>query len=104
MSKRLADVQGGSLLALPDSSVTTVVLRANSTSVVPGVRAASFDVRVSGPSVTITGLDGPVRLLDATGRAVRTVASQGRASVALPHSGLWIVDGGTAGRRSVVVP
>lgn len=104
MSKRLADVQGASLLALPDSSVTTVVLRANSTSVHPGVRAAAFDVRVAGSSVVVTGLDGPVRVLDAAGRVVRGAPSQGRVQVSLPHSGLWIVDGGSAGRRSVVVP
>jgi len=104
MSKRLADVQGSSFLPLPDSSVTTVVLRANSTSVHPGVRAAAFDVRVAGSTATITGFDGPVRVLDAAGHVVRGVATQGRASVVLPHSGLWIVDGGTAGRRSVIVP
>jgi len=71
----------------------------------PGVgNAARLSVRLNGQNLQVSGVVGSVRLLDARGReAARTVAD-GSVSFVLPHSGLWVVDAGPAGRRTVALP
>lgn len=71
----------------------------------PGVGStARFSIRLTGQNLKVSGVAGPVRLLDASGREAARTTANGSASFALPHSGLWVVDAGTAGRRTVVLP
>lgn len=63
-----------------------------------------LSVRLSGQNLFVSGVTGTVRLLDARGREAARTAVRGDASFALPHAGLWVVDAGSAGRRTVVLP
>jgi len=78
----------------------------NPTSVLPSRSASSpsFSVRLSGQNLTVSGLTGNVRLLDAQGREVARAFAKERVSFALVHAGLWVVDAGAAGSRTVVLP
>lgn len=74
-------------------------------SVKPGVgNAARFSIRLNGQDLQISGVAGSVRLLDARGRETARMVADGSVSFALPHAGLWVVDAGAAGRRTVVLP
>ncbi|MEN9307954.1 MAG: hypothetical protein RL173_1886 [Fibrobacterota bacterium] len=78
----------------------------NPTSVGPRSSAAGklLSVRLSGQNVSVAGVTGTVRLLDAKGREAARATAKGGVSFALPHAGLWVVDAGSAGRRTVVLP
>jgi len=104
MSQRLSGVDGSGVVSLPDSSVSTIILRSNAVSVGPTARIAAFGVRASGQNLTLSGATGTVRLLDATGRETARVLADGEASLVVPHAGIWIVDAGLAGTRTVAVP
>jgi endo-1,4-beta-D-glucanase Y len=76
-----------------------------SISVKPGVgNAARLSVRLNGQNLQVSGVVGSVRLLDARGREAARMVADGSASFTLPHAGLWVVDAGAAGRRTVALP
>lgn len=103
MSRKLASDGTGSI-ALPDSSVSTIVLASKSTSVQRGLAAAFFGVRASGRDLVVDGVTGPVRLLDASGRETARVDAKGEARFEVPRAGVWIVEAGASGMRTVAVP
>lgn len=80
----------------------------------PGMNAASLDkrsqipslrIRSTGRSVTVEGAMGAVRLLDATGREIlRSEATGTQASFTVAHRGIWLIDAGASGTRTIVVP
>ncbi len=69
-------------------------------------KPSAFSVRASGKELTLSGLTGTVRLLDATGREVRRsdVARSGSAKLTVPHAGLWVLDAGVNGSRTIAIP
>jgi len=76
-------------------------------SVKPGVgNAARFSIRLSGQNLQISGLTGTVRLLDASGREVRRIdaSRSGVVTVSVPHAGLWLLDAGVDGARTIAIP
>lgn len=69
-----------------------------------GLRKAQpwFSARSSGKGILVEGVRGTLRLLEANGREVSRVQSTGSVALVPPHRGLWIVDAGPSGARSVV--
>jgi len=68
-------------------------------------RQPRFQAALTGRTLSVSGVDGStVRLVDAQGKVAAQTSATGTASFALPHPGLWVVDAGAAGRRSVVIP
>ena len=63
----------------------------------------TFSVRAVGRRLEVDGVRGALRLLDLRGREHGRVEAEGEASLSLPRAGTWIVDGGAAGARAVVV-
>lgn len=62
---------------------------------------ASFGVFQQGRTLTLEGARGSVRLLDPQGR---TQAWSVGSMLEVPNGGLWIVDGGPQGRKTILVP
>lgn len=74
-------------------------------STAPRKIASRFHASTVGRNLTITGLVGDVRLLDASGRvAARLVPVDGTARIRLGAGGAWIVDAGAQGRAIVAAP
>ncbi|MEN9307242.1 MAG: hypothetical protein RL173_1174 [Fibrobacterota bacterium] len=76
---------------------------------VAGAKSAAsrptFEASLVGRNLSFGGIDGTtVRLMDANGREVSRVVSNGSTSIALPHAGLWVLDAGATGSRVIVVP
>ncbi|HNY31261.1 MAG TPA: glycosyl hydrolase family 8 [Fibrobacteria bacterium] len=74
-----------------------------------GIRPKSpgtLPLHLSGRTIRWEGLQGTVRLLDAGGRQVAKTESVSTAPSTLvaPRSGVWILDAGKAGSRTVAIP
>jgi len=70
-----------------------------------GAKPATFSVKATGRDLALTGVTGSVRLLDATGREIlRTDTHSGSVTISVPHAGIWLVDAGTSGARTIAVP
>ncbi|HNY31696.1 MAG TPA: hypothetical protein PKO15_12475 [Fibrobacteria bacterium] len=71
-----------------------------------GTRAAPvFHADLIGRNLSITGLeaDATVRVFDVRGQRAIGLAEAGSIKFSLPHTGLWMIDAGAAGKRPVVV-
>lgn len=70
------------------------------------VKPVGFSVRITGKELSLGGLTGNVRLLDASGREVRRVDAtrSGSAKLTVPHAGLWVLDAGANGSRTIAIP
>ena len=70
------------------------------------VKPVGFSVRITGKELSLDGLTGNVRLLDASGREVRRVDAtrSGSAKLTVPHAGLWLLDAGVNGSRTIAIP
>lgn len=70
------------------------------------IKPVGFSVRTTGKELSLAGLTGNVRLLDASGREVRRVDAtrSGSAKLTVPHAGLWLLDAGVNGSRTIAIP
>ena len=70
------------------------------------IKPVGFSVRTTGQELSLDGLTGNVRLLDASGRELRRVDAtrSGSAKLTVPHAGLWLLDAGVNGSRTIAIP
>lgn len=70
------------------------------------VKPVGFSVQTTGKELSLSGLTGNVRLLDASGREVRRVDAtlSGLTKMSVPHAGLWLLDAGVNGARTIAIP
>jgi len=70
------------------------------------IKPVGFSVRTTGKELSLDGLTGNVRLLDASGRELRRVDAtrSGSAKLTVPHAGLWLLDAGANGSRTIAIP
>ncbi|MEN9306804.1 MAG: hypothetical protein RL173_736 [Fibrobacterota bacterium] len=68
-------------------------------------KPVGFFLQATGKNLNLSGLTGTVRLLDASGREAKSVQSHsGAATISVPHAGIWLIDAGMNGARTIAIP
>lgn len=68
-------------------------------------KPVGFSLQATGKDLSLSGLTGSVRLLDASGREAKSVQSHsGAATISVPSSGIWLIDAGMNGARTIAIP